>query len=311
MIDTPRTHDVAALLNAQRFGRFHVMLIGLSLLVTFFDGFDMMMLSFAAPHIRETFGFGPIDLGHIFSSGLAGMVLGGFTLPWLGDRIGRRPTIILGVVGFGLFTLGTVMVASKAGFMTMRFLNGLALGGVLPLVWTLNIELVPQRLRASVVTIIMVGYSCGCALAGPLTVALVGRWGWQGVFGAGGIASLVCAVALAIWLPESLRFLILHQRPGARIAAALRPIAPDAHAGPQDRFQLADEAHAQEGAAPFRLADLFAGPLARITPFLWLGYVASTFGVYFGTSWGPILIEGMHFSRTSAAYLASMNSVAG
>lgn len=43
----------------------------------------------------------------------------------------------------------------------LRFLNGFALGAMLPLCWALNIEFVPKRYRASVITIIMVGFSLG------------------------------------------------------------------------------------------------------------------------------------------------------
>ena len=38
--------------------------------------------------------------------------------------------------------------------LVLRLLNGVALGGLMPLAWALNIEFVPSRYRASVVTII-------------------------------------------------------------------------------------------------------------------------------------------------------------
>ena len=50
---------------------------------------------------------------------------------------------------------------------TAGFLDGLALGGMLPLAWALNIEFVPGRMRSTVVTVIMVGFSLGSAIAGP------------------------------------------------------------------------------------------------------------------------------------------------
>ena len=40
---------------------------------------------------------------------------------------------------------------------------------MLPLAWALNIEFVPVRMRSTIVTIIMMGYSFGAFIAAPMT----------------------------------------------------------------------------------------------------------------------------------------------
>ena len=40
---------------------------------------------------------------------------------------------------------------------------------MLPLAWALNIEFVPVRMRSTIVTIIMMGYSFGTFIAAPMT----------------------------------------------------------------------------------------------------------------------------------------------
>jgi len=304
-----RTIDVARVIDARRLGPFNYRLIALSWLITVFDGFDMMMISFTAPYMRDELGLSKPMLGNVFSAGLLGMMIGGFVLAWLGDRRGRRQTIALAAVAFGLLTAATALARSYEALLVLRFLDGFAIGGMLPLAWALNIEYVPARLRSTVVTVIMMGYSLGTALAGPVTVWLAPRYGWEGVFLAGGMATLVIAVALFVWLPESIRFLVARQRDPATVATTLNRINPALGATPDDRFVLGDEQQAQ--APSFRVGQLFAGPLRWITPLLWLGYIASTLAVYFKANWGPIVYEDLHFARDVAAYVSSFSGMMG
>jgi AAHS family 4-hydroxybenzoate transporter-like MFS transporter len=305
---TGRTIDISAVIDARRLGRFNYQLIVLSWLITVFDGFDMMMISFTAPYMRDQLKLDPIMVGYVFSAGLVGMLLGAFSFSWLGDRVGRRPTIVLTVFLFGALTIATGFAGSYEALLGLRFLDGLAIGGMLPLTWALNIEFVPQRMRATVVTVIMLGYSIGSSTAGPVTVLLAPRFGWQAVFFAGGSGSLLAAALLCVGLPESVRFLVSRSRSPAAITAALARAIPELAVGPQDRFVLGNEAVARD---PFKPRQLFEGRLRRLTPLLWLGYLASTLGIYFAANWGPTILESMSFTRTTAAYTASIASACG
>ncbi len=102
-------------------------------------------------------------LTHVFSAGIAGALFGGFLFGFMGDRIGRRPTILAATVSFGALTLLLSQADGYWGFIVLRFLNGLALGGALPLIWALSIEYVATRYRATIVTLIMLGYGAGAS----------------------------------------------------------------------------------------------------------------------------------------------------
>jgi len=186
-----RTIDVAAIIERQRLNGFVVRLVAISWLVTFFDGFDMLVLSFLAPYIRSQFALDPVQLGRLFGIGTVGAMLGGFAFGWLGDRWGRRPMIILSVLAFGLSSIALAFAGSFEALMALRFVNGVALGGLMPLAWVLNIEYVPARYRATVVTLIMMGYTIGGAIAGPLTVWLAPRFGWHSIFLLSGLVTVV------------------------------------------------------------------------------------------------------------------------
>ena len=167
-------------IERQRINAFIIRLVALSWAVTFLDGFDMLVISFVAPYLRDGFGADVISLGELFATGVFGAMLGGIAFGWLGDRYGRRPIIIASVVAFGATSIAMALAPNMHMLLILRFLNGLALGGLMPLAWALNIEFVPSRYRATVVTVIMMGYTLGGVVAGPMTVWLAltkpGEW---------------------------------------------------------------------------------------------------------------------------------------
>ena len=303
-----RTIDVTTLIEQRRFGGFYYGVIALSWLITAFDGLDGLMIGFTLPYMHDELGLTTAMQGYIASAGNLGTAVGGFLSPLLADRIGRRPTVIATSIVFGVLTAATALAGSYEALVAMRFVNGLALGGLLPLAWALNIEFVPKRMRATVVTIIMVGYSVGSALAGPLTNALAPSHGWQGVYLAGGLGTLVCAAALWIWLPESIRFLVLSGRRPDAVARTLRQLDPNCDATAADRFVLSDETRTTRKVP---IAELFAGPLRAVTPLLWLGFFMSSLGVFFTSSFGPTVLERIGFPRPTAALVKSSVSLVG
>jgi AAHS family 4-hydroxybenzoate transporter-like MFS transporter len=308
MASMPNTVDVSALINGRRLGAFNYRLIALSWLITVFDGFDMIMIGFTAPYMRDELGLSKTMLGNVFSAGLLGMMLGGFLLSYIGDRIGRRPTVVFAAVSFGILTAAVALAGSYQALLALRFLDGLALGGMLPLAWALNIEFVPSRMRSSVVTVIMMGYSLGAAVAGPMTNWIAPHHGWQGVYLAGGIGSLLCAAALWIWLPESIRFLVVKGDRPQLVRRTLQRLDPAIDLSGADQFVLSDELKPERN---FRVGQLFHGDLRIITPVLWIGYFASSLAIYFAVSWGPIVLEELQFPRHTAALVASTGSLAG
>jgi AAHS family 4-hydroxybenzoate transporter-like MFS transporter len=247
-------------------------------------------------------------LGNVFSAGLVGMMLGGFLLSYIGDRVGRRPTIVASAVAFGILTAAVALAGSYHALLALRFFDGLALGGMLPLAWALNIEFVPSRMRSTVVTVIMMGYSVGTSIAGPMTNWIAPHHGWQGVYLAGGIGSLCCAAALWFGLPESIRFLVLKGRRPDLVRRLLRRIDPTIDASATDQFVLGDEIKPDRN---FHVGQLFRGDLRLITPVLWLGYFASSLAIYFAVSWGPIVVEDLNFPRHTSALVASTGSLLG
>ncbi|HJT86218.1 MAG TPA: MFS transporter [Bryobacteraceae bacterium] len=303
-----KTVDVAEIIERQKLGGFLIGLVLISWIITFFDGFDSNLISFAAPYFSSQYHLSRIQLGNIFSMGLLGTLIGGFILGYVGDRLGRRPTVVLATAGFGVLTMCFALADSYPSLWILRLIDGIPLGGMLPLAWALNIEYVPTRFRATIVTVVMMGYSLGTALGGPIAVWLIPKLGWQAVFIIGGIVSLASAGVLFAILPESIRFLASKGQRPDRIAAILRRIAPGRPVPAEANFIVADEGTHRKN---FKPSLLFQGELRWITPFIWVAYIFSSMAVFFIVNWTPLVFEALHFTRGQAATAASLNSAMG
>jgi MFS transporter, AAHS family, 4-hydroxybenzoate transporter len=306
MQSEPHTVDVTEIIEGQKLGWFVIRLVLVCWLVTFFDGYDQNVIAYAAPYIAPAYHLDKVMMGEIFSAGTVGNLVGGFLFGYIADRIGRRATIILATATFALLTLCLAFAQSYVAFMALRFLNGIALGGAIPLTWALSMEYVPRRFRATIVTLVMLGYSLGFAVGGPLSIALIPRFGWLSVFLFGGGVSLVAAFILFATLPESLRFLAATRRDPKLMVRIIRRLAPEVDADERSVFVVSDEARTTG-----EVRNLFRGELGWITPLLWTAFIASSLTTYFFTYWGPTVYESVGFSREASAWITSSNSVAG
>jgi MFS transporter, AAHS family, 4-hydroxybenzoate transporter len=299
--------DVTQCIEQRKLGWFAIRLIVVSWLVTFFDGFDMNVIAFTSKYLQRAFELDAKMLGNVFSAGIFGTLLGGFLFGFLGDKLGRRPAILIATCAFTVLTLLTALVQSYHQLMILRFFNGLALGGVLPLIWALNVEFTPKKSRATVITLIMLGYGLGTALSGPVARQLLPRYDWPSVFVFGGCASVVATILLALSLPESLRYLAAKDKGHDIITKVLRQMQVPTPQGDQIRYVLSDEQ--VQAKTRFHVRQLFEGRLAWLTPLLWASYFASSMSTFFISSWGPFVLEGLGFNPDHAAYLSSVNSL--
>src|SRR5262249_36625432 len=79
------TVDVVPILERQKPGRFWFTLFSISMLITFLDGFDFQVLSFAGPSMQKAFHLTDTQLGTLGTIGLFGTLVGGLILGYLAD----------------------------------------------------------------------------------------------------------------------------------------------------------------------------------------------------------------------------------
>src|SRR6478735_7885256 len=226
--------DVARFLQALPFTRFHVRLLVICSLVTFFDGLDFSLISFTMPDIVREMGLSKDQIGNVGAMGNAGPLIGSY----VADVVGRRPVVLWCTFLSAILTFATGFAGSPDALLAMRFISGMAIGGLLAPAWAINIESMPAGKKATAVTIIMLGFSAGGAMAGQVTNWLAPNYGWEGVFFFAGATTLLLAVVLLFAMPESVRWLAAEGRSASRIEPLVRKFDPTIAAGTYRAYSL-------------------------------------------------------------------------
>jgi MFS family permease len=130
-----------------------------------------------------------------FGVGVAARPLGGIIFGAMGDRIGRRKTLLLTIVGIGLITgligilptYAAIGVAAPILLVLLRIVQGLFVGGEWSGALTLVVENAPLHLRARYAAIPLLGSPIGTIMSsgGFFLVTIIcseqnfNAWGWR------------------------------------------------------------------------------------------------------------------------------------
>lgn len=286
------TIDVSQVIEHQQRNRLVLTLVGLAFLLMLCDGYDLQAIAFAAPSLIKDWGINKASFGIVFSVGLFGMMLGGLFFGYVADRIGRRPALLLATSLFSTVTLATVLATTITQLATLRFIAGLGIGGLIPICMTLIIEYASTRFRATVVAVVMTGYVIGASAGGIVAAWFVPAHGWEIMFYVGGLAPILLLPFLLVAMPESVKYLVLSGKKPQAIARIVNAINPSLRATADSVFVLdaADTNVSAKAGWGASFVSLFSGKLARITPVLWISYIASSTTLFFLVSWLPVLI---------------------
>jgi MFS transporter, AAHS family, 4-hydroxybenzoate transporter len=306
-----RTLDVTAFFENAGVTRFHVWLLVISSLVTFFDGLDFALISVVLPYLRDDLGLNAAMMGWVTSAAFAGQMIGSLFGSYFADIYGRRPVIIWCTLTGALFTFVTGFAGGPWTIIVLRFLGGLAIGGLLAPAWSLNIEAMPSGKKATAVTIIMLGFSIGGSLAGQVANLLAPGHGWQSVFWVCGVGTFALALVLLFTLPESARWMVANREPAPEILKALRKFDPAMDEASYLDFRLTDERKTGGESIFAKTGDLFRGSLAFVTPVIWFTYFFSTFAIYMRVSYGIVFLEQLGVNRIEGTNIGSFGGLVG
>jgi AAHS family 4-hydroxybenzoate transporter-like MFS transporter len=299
--------DIERVFDDQKIGGFHISLLLISFLVLMTDGFDLGAAAYAGPGILKEWGLSGPQLGVLFSSSIAAGFVGPPLFGFLSDKFGRKRVIVCGAYFFGLFTLAAILTTNLNELIAVRILAGVALGGTLPIVVTLNNEFAPLRVRATLVVLIFMGVTFGGGLPGFVAAKLMGEYGWRILFWIGGVAPLVIATILALALPESIKFLALRPQRRDELVALLKRLRPDLVVGSDTQFVISGE----ENRSRFSMPALFEGRLAVLTPLFWISNFVAVMSLYFMNQWMPTVLSTSGVSVGQAAIATTLFQFGG
>jgi len=299
--------QVSHLLDERGIAPFHVKLIVWSLLIAFIDGYDIAAIALAAPHLLRAWHLTPRELGPVLAASLVGILFGSMLFGWIGDRYGRKTALIGSLVLCGLFTW-VAAFSTNVGQMTwLRLLAGLGIGGVIPNMIALNIESAPRRSRGTLALIATGLVPIGGAIPGVVAATLVPQHGWPILFLIGGIAPLVIAAIAVPGMPESVKFMTIHEGQRAKLVALLGVLKPGFSAPDNASFVVEDE----KQFPGFNPKYLFSEGLEVITPLLWLLFALNLMGYFFLLSWTPTLLTAAKLPPATAALTSASLQVGG
>lgn len=161
---------------------------------------DMIMPGM--PKVIEEFHASP----DMTSLALTAAMLGNASLQWLlgplSDRYGRRPVLLAGLAMFIVSTLAMWPVSSMAGFILLRFLQGMGCCFVLTVGYPTVQEAFEEK-TAVRVTALMANVSLLAPLLGPVAGAvIVTYWPWRVIFLLIAVLGMLAFVGLHRTMPE-------------------------------------------------------------------------------------------------------------
>ena len=302
----PQTIDLSRLIDEGRTGAFITRLVIITFLLVIADGFDIAAIGFAAPGMTRDFAIqDPNVIGRMIAASLIGILFGSPIFGWVGDRYGRKVAIIISCFLFGALTWATAWAQSPAQVMALRFIAGFGIGGLLPNVAALISEFAPARYRAAVIIFTFTGVAFGGAMPGLVAATLVERFGWQVIFHVGGTFPIAVSI-LCLWmLPESIKYLVLKGR-NREAAGVLAQMDPYSKMDNETTLVVPGDAGQKNN-----LGALFQGPLAMLTPLLWLLFIVTLMGYFFLLGWTPVVLQAARIDPSKAAIAGVLLQMGG
>ena len=300
--------NVGQWIDERPLATFHIWLVAFAFAIIISDGYDITAIAFAAPELLKQWAIADRSaLGPVFSASLVGILVGSPFFGVVGDRYGRKIAAVGSLVVFGVFTLAAAWASSLDHMLWLRGLAGIGLGGLMPNMIAYTGEFAPRRHRATLIILMFCGVTLGGAVPAAISLWLVPRFGWESIFVIGGVMPLAFAACAWLWLPESVKFLVVKGRRDEAVRV-LEMMAPDADIGPQTVLVPPTETVY----AGFNPKHLFGEGLALITPLLWLCFAINLMGFYFLISWMPTLLIGQKLlAQSDAAIATSLVQIGG
>ena len=185
--------------------RYHWKLLIFLSVATFFEGFDLMVLSQILPELRSDFGISQEQASRMIAVINVGTVLA-FFLIRKADQWGRRNVLNITIAGYTICTGLSALTQDMWQFAAMQCLARLFLIAEWGIAMVYAAEEFPSEKRAMIIATIQGFSSFGSIFcAGVTPIIIQHTWGWRSLY-AVGIIPLVLVAYARRGIKESTRF---------------------------------------------------------------------------------------------------------
>src|SRR3954466_7358896 len=267
--------------------RFHRRAVIVTGIAWTFVAMEILLVGFVAPIFAGLWNLNGTWQGLVNSAALAGSLVGSLTLGRLADRIGRREIFRYAILWYAAFTALTAVAWGPWSVMTLRFLSGLGLGGLLVVDPSMLAEYLPPQRRGRLLVFLDFWWPVGLLLATFLSWIFIGHNvggdnSWRYLFLAASFPAFL-AFLIPRTLPESPYYLARQGR-SEEAAEVLSEI--------EGRPVSASEVTAPPAAEKSSIRDLMVGALRNrtvVTGLVWIALNVSYYGLFL---WLPFVLQG-------------------
>jgi MFS transporter, putative metabolite:H+ symporter len=280
-------------------GRFQWRLLLVNGLTWAADAMEVLIAGFVLPGVIAAFGLqnSPGQQTLFLSATFTGMFIGALVWGAIADRFGRRNVFLLTVLLDALFGFASALAPSYELLVAFRFLTGFAVGGTLPVDYSLLAEYVPAKDRGRFLVYLESFWALGtiavAAISWLVFSQVVPAEAWRWVLAASALPGLI-----GYWIrrgvPESPRYLLIKGQPQAA-REVLAKIARDNGVSIQ-----IGELEPPRGAASVPLAAIWKGSLARRTLLLSITWFSLSLGYYGIFTWLPRFFQAQGYALLPA-----------
>jgi putative MFS transporter len=300
---------IAARLERLPNSRWHVTVTVILGVAIFFDSFDSLAIAYVLPAIVPAWHIPPSSIGGLISIANFGQALGALTFGWAAERIGRVTTARIAIALFAVMSLACAFAQNYEQLFILRFLEGIGLGGEIPVASTYISEILRAERRGGRFLAYQMIFPVGLLGAGIAGAVVVPKFGWQWMFILGAVPAFV-ALFLQRYCPESPRWMASKgrlteadaivtdiERIVSRNGAKPLPPVPDLNIQP-----LGNQTRWQE---------LFQGRYLSRTFLVWILWATSYIITYGLAGWIPTLYREVYHLPLQQALNYSIAGPAG
>ncbi|CAB3764479.1 MFS transporter [Paraburkholderia humisilvae] len=277
---------------------------------TFFDAFDALSIAFVLPVLIGLWHIGPLAIGVLIGASYIGQFIGALIFGWFAERHGRIRSATISTGIMSVMSMGCALSGSFPLLLVCRFIQGIGVGGEMPVAATYISELSNAHGRGKYFLLYELIFPVGLMAAGQMGAWLVPLIGWKIMFWIGAVPGLLIAV-LVSRLPESPRWLIAQGR-----LVEADAIVKEMEASTERRIP-AGQPKAPRNAA-HAATDARAGWRELLSPFyrsrtlvVWVLWASAFFIANSLNNWLPTLYRSVyHLPLQTALRAASLTNVA-
>jgi len=273
---------------------------------TFFDAFNALSLAFALPILIKLWHISATQSGVLIGTAYIGQLAGALLFSWLAEKFGRVPSAAWAVAIMSVMSIACAFTGNFAALLTCRLIQGIGVGGEMPVAATYVSELSQTRGRGRFFLLYELIFPIGLMATGQIGTLLVPVWGWQAMFLIGGIPGLIVAYLLTR-LPESPRWLISHGR-----LAEAEKVVQQAEASTTKRVEVpAATLHAAFPQSRAKWSEVLSPVYLQRTLIAWVLWFCAYFVSNGLNNWMPSLYNTVyHLGLKQSLRAASLLNVA-